>query len=354
MDFKVMPKTSTQEWINRLVGTHRVIAPKFSNDRTAFEEVCSDEEVHLAYKTTILPPKKALLPQSEDLFQFDRQTETIQPVLDRRSTVILGVHSCDLWAIKLLDQVFCSGYFDQHYFSRRQNTTLIGIECLEPCSENAFCRDMDTLSITEGFDLHFTDLRDVYGIQIGSSKGAGLLSGFDGVNDPSDKDRQRFYQVMKNKWSRFPYHLEADISELPSILRAGEKSALWQELERQCLGCGMCTIVCPTCYCFDILDDVDFSLDVGKRFRRWDSCQINQFATVAGGHDFRAGSLKRQQHRFLRKYRYQSAAPGLLGCVGCGRCANACLVDINPVDVLNRLYRSQQPSSQKEKEVSFQ
>jgi Fe-S oxidoreductase len=28
-----------------------------------------------------------------------------------------------------------------------------------------------------------------------------------------------------------------------------------------------------------------------------------------------------------------------LGCVGCGRCARACLVDITPVGVWNELYR---------------
>lgn len=353
MNLKVMSKTAAQEWTNHLVDNFRVVAPHSADHHTIFDQVSNAVQVDLDYKNSVLPPKKALLPQHEDLMRFDHQTETVQPVFDSLSTVILGIHTCDLHAIRLLDQVFSTGYLDQHYLARRQNTFLVSIECLEPCTEYAFCKDMGTLSAPEGFDLHMTDLGDCYGFQIGSPKGEELLDGFEGVQDATEIDRRRYYRVVEAKWSRFPYHLEADITELPNLLKNGHKSPIWQELEGRCLGCGACTIVCPTCYCFDVVDEIDLSLSVGKRYRKWDSCQLNKFASVAGGHDFRPGQSKRQQHRFLRKYRYQSAAPGLLGCVGCGRCASACLVDINPADVLNKLYRSQYASSKKQKEVTF-
>jgi Fe-S oxidoreductase len=63
------------------------------------------------------------------------------------------------------------------------------------------------------------------------------------------------------------------------------------------------------------------------------------FATVAGGHNFRSQRSARVRHRFLRKGKYQHEAYGLTGCVGCGRCAQACLVHITPVDTFNALYR---------------
>ena len=34
-------------------------------------------------------------------------------------------------------------------------------------------------------------------------------------------------------------------------------------------------------------------------------------------------------------------AYGMLGCVGCGRCGEACLVGIAPIDVFNTLYQAQ-------------
>ncbi len=58
---------------------------------------------------------------------------------------------------------------------------------------------------------------------------------------------------------------------------------------------------------------------------------------VAGGHDFRNSRANRLRHRFMRKGKYQYEAYGLLGCVGCGRCAMSCPAHITPIDTLNQL-----------------
>jgi formate hydrogenlyase subunit 6/NADH:ubiquinone oxidoreductase subunit I len=91
---------------------------------------------------------------------------------------------------------------------------------------------------------------------------------------------------------------------------------------------------------------LDLNLTTGRRVRSWDSCQLDQFATVAGGHDFRKKRALRQRHRFMRKGRYLLEAHKSLGCVGCGRCARACLVDISPVTVFNELYRRRELGGQ--------
>ncbi len=76
----------------------------------------------------------------------------------------------------------------------------------------------------------------------------------------------------------------------------------------------------------------------GERFRTWDSCQLDEFAAVATGENFRETRAARQRHRFFRKGKYIPEMHGELGCVGCGRCARACLVKITPVGVWNALY----------------
>jgi ferredoxin len=58
------------------------------------------------------------------------------------------------------------------------------------------------------------------------------------------------------------------------------------------------------------------------------------------------------RHRFLRKGKYQKEAYGLAGCVGCGRCASACLVHITPVDTFNALYRQRLEDEAQPKEVA--
>jgi ferredoxin len=338
MSVKIIRKVDFPQWVEKLDNSHHLMGPKSVNNHYVFDDFHSAEEIDLGYSTSVLPPKKALLPQSEVLLKFDLKNDSSEVIKTKKSTIVMGVHTCDMHSIILLDEVFLQGYRDQHYQAHRENTTFVTIECLEPCSEHAFCKDMGTLSIPEQFDLHLTDLGEAYAIDIGSTKGAALLEGLEVFQEPDNADYKLLSRVMSNKWARFPYKLDTDITDLPSLMKVSQKSALWNELGERCLSCGLCTLVCPTCYCFDVHDEIDLALSEGIRFRIWDSCQLDQFAEVAGGHDFRAGRANRQRHRFMRKYNYQSISAGLLGCVGCGRCAQACTVDISPVKVLNRLH----------------
>ena len=354
MTLKIIPKTELPNWIEKLHQEYRVIGPAPVQQHFAFKEVTSFSEMDLGYCTTILPPKKALSPQYEELMTFNNSENRTEAVIDDTPTVLFGVHTCDLHAINFLDTVFQRDYADQHYFSRRKNTVIVSIECLEPCTEYSFCKDMGTYTAPAELDLHMVDIGDAYALNVGSEYGEKLLNGIERVHMAADKDEKQLNRVLRNKWPRFTYHLHADITELPGLMGSSYKSPIWEDLGKRCLGCGSCTLVCPTCYCFDMVDEADFAGNSGNRCRVWDSCQLNQFASVAGGHDFRPGQANRQRHRFFRKYKYQSFAPSLLGCVGCGRCSSACLVDITPVDTLNKLFHRRVAAKHTRQEVVAQ
>lgn len=340
MSLRIISKDAMRRFVAALQTRYRVVGPKPVEGQYIFAEIESPDDVYLDYTQTVIPPKKYLLPQREELMRFNSDGDhgdRIEPIFDARPTVVLGVHTCDLHAIQLLDKVFNTGFVDQHYQLRRENTLLIGVECLRPCTKHSFCKSMGTLSAPDNFDWHLTDLGDDYAIDVANDRGEALLEHAD-TRAATDADYHRLNAVLAEKWPRFAYRLDFDVSELPSLMRMSYNSPLWQELGNRCLACGSCTNVCPTCYCFNVQDEVDFALSAGKRIRVWDSCQLDEFATVAGGHNFRAQRSMRQRHRFMRKGVYQMDAYHLLGCVGCGRCAQACLVHITPVDTFNTLY----------------
>lgn len=352
MSLKIMPKGALKSWIGRLQSRDfTVVGPTKLHGQYVFDEIQDPESLSLDYPTSVLPPKKYLLPPREVLFKFNTRTMEMHADIEVDPVVIIGVHTCDMHGIELLDKVNNTGYADQHYKARRDKTYLVSIECLKPCMDHAFCKSMGTLTVPEHFDLHFTDMGEVYAIDVGSEKGEELLQGCSSVWDPTNEDYDRLNEVMAGKWPNFQYRLDFDVTELPDLLATSQKSPVWDELGERCLACGMCTKVCPTCYCFDVVDEVGLDLESGERVRVWDSCQIEKFAVVAGGHNFRTSRALRQRHRFMRKGKYQYEAYGLMGCVGCGRCAAACLVHITPVDTFNALNRLRQASQQAPAEV---
>ncbi len=147
---KILPKHLFKAWIERLRVDHRVVAPKEVYGQYIFDEIESADEMALDYHTSVLPPKKYLLPPREDLFSFNAKTMEMSPIIEEiQPTVIAALHTCDLHAIRLLDKIQGTGHVDQHYQARRGKTTLVSIECQKPCMEQAFCKSLGTLSVPE-------------------------------------------------------------------------------------------------------------------------------------------------------------------------------------------------------------
>lgn len=301
----------------------------------AYEKLESADDLCLDYDETILPPKKFFFPVEEALLSFKtNDPSSYKEVREVQKRVLIGVHPGDLAAIALLDKAFSEGQSDVHYLEKRENTTIIGMYPTVPFKyrfSSAMVRD----EYYQAADLMLADIGDSYGIEVVTDKGRALIekssatAGSDGLAKKIEKSKTA---VADNK------NLSISRDELPGFLEGKEDHDVFMNRADKCFSCGSCLFVCPTCYCFEVYDEVEISLQEGQRKRRWDGCMIQDFAEVAGGHNFREESANRMRHRIFRKGKYLLERFELPGCVGCGRCARACVADIaNPLEIINEM-----------------
>ena len=110
----------------------------------------------------------------------------------------------------------------------------------------------------------------------------------------------------------------------------------WAALARRCLGCSVCTFVCPSCTCFDV-NEVG-TASCGERCRTWDSCTFGQFTKHASGHNPRPDQVARFRQRVLHKFSYfPQGHGGQPMCAGCGRCVSQCPVGLDIHEAVHRV-----------------
>jgi len=228
---KALRKEDLAGFIDNLAKAYVVAGPVAKEFKYVFAEVDSSSELALDYNTTLLPPKKYLLPQRETLLSYEMGNKPeVKSVLDKTRRVIFGVHSCDLHGIWLLDDIFAEGSPDAHYLTRRDNTFIVGIDCKSPCWERSFCKSMGTLKPGGGYDLFLTDLGDAYAVQVATRAGEMLLDHGD-FAPAAHETKERFYEAWRKKNEEFPDRIEFDTERLPAMLAEAYDDILWDALE---------------------------------------------------------------------------------------------------------------------------
>jgi len=338
MSIKKITKDDFASIVDALIKTENVIGVQAKGERFDFAALESARDLRLDYDVTLQPPKKFFLPPTEVLVTFE-VGGSYKSAYEDEAFVLLGVHPYDMIAINQMDELFQQDNYDAHYMKRRNNATIVACDVVT-ASENVFASSMRTAVVKEGFDVLLTDIGDSYVAELATAKGEKLFAGADGVVDADEAALQKREEVWaRNKKSLNRHELECDPAYLPKLLEKAYDHPIWEELARTCFACGSCNQVCPTCYCFNVQDDVNWDLKTGQRSRAWDGCLLDGFTKVAPDHEFRKSRADRFRHRLYRKAKYVPAKiGGQIACVGCGRCVSACLPDIaNPVKVYNRL-----------------
>jgi sulfite reductase subunit B len=346
---RIISKENFTEFVNALIkdSSLNIIGVKAKGDKFAFGPLESANELRLDYDVTLLPPKKYFFPQRETLVTYNvgkgfsaKNPSEIKP------TVIIGVHPYDMIALLHMDEIFSETKSDPYYFEKRKSSIIIGVN-IQKMSKWCFASYMGCTTVEFGYDLMLTDLGNRYAINIGSQKGEQLLDKYGkNVDNALARDIQLVGQKKREIMAMTQQKLDFPPELIPEMLsKSYEDSMFWEKHSEKCLACGSCVLVCPTCYCFDVKDNPDLSLEHGERVRTWDGCLLEDFAKIASGENFRPTRPTRYRHRYFKKGKYLFDRFGFISCVGCGRCSSNCLPNIaNPVNLFNDMYHESQNS----------
>ncbi len=321
----------TKQFLVYLKTHASLYAPHPKGERSfTFEEVNNVENVVFDYPRTIQSIKKYFQPPKETLLTFNMESNAYQkPELKEEERIFFGVHSYDMQAIRRLDYSFYRENPESNYITRRQKALFIGIDYTP--DEFHFSKSVGiNIEDLDGFSLYFYKVDDGYLIFEIDEKGKELMAGFGQARQIND---QSFEKKEKNFKSKLRYHH----NRIPQVFDHVYKSKVWDKVAERCVGCGTCNLLCPTCYCFDVSDEITLDGKTGSRERVWDGCMLHQFAEVAGGENFREKLEPRNRHRLYRKFKYITDQSGLLHCIGCGRCSAYCPAGISLTEIVNDL-----------------
>ena len=327
------------KFIASIIKNYETYGAVRKRDEFVYYKLNSAEDLVIdGYIPTILPPKKYFLPQNEEIVEINYQTKEAIPIIEVKDIVLIGVRPCDINAISLLDKIFIDGNIDPNYVERRKHITVIGFDCEQPCDEHSLCEVVGSINVTEGFDIFFSKFKQEYIVYSCTEKGERLIKEhLEERENLTETEKEEYRKERAERIKNFNHKVKYIFQDVSKIFEKHYDDPYWDELGKRCLTCGSCNMVCPTCYCFTIEEEVDLNLQTVTKKRSWDGCMLRDFAMVAGEHNFRPTAAMRLKHRWNRKFNYLLKKYKISNCVGCGRCSRACLVNINPIDILNTI-----------------
>ena len=323
------------EWIRqgKRVAGPRLVAPTFRS-ASQVKPGCVlyaplESSAQLALAGFVRPSnsvKEFIFPKHEELYGYRitgsgiELTEVKQPASEQ---VLIAVRPCDAASMPILDHVFNWDYKDELYNLRRQLTTIVTLACTAH-DDACFCTSVGLGPGAErGSDAMLLDLGDgEYEIHCLTEKGKAL---FDGKVQASE----RVASLPAGPEKRF------DAVEVRAFVKEHFDSPFWPSETLACLGCGACAYTCPTCHCFDIVDEGN--IERGVRARNWDSCQFAVFTLHASGHNPRPDQPSRQRQRIDHKFHVYPEKFGEILCTGCGNCTRNCPVGMGVLGVVTPL-----------------
>ena len=288
------------------------------------------------YRNTVKPAKANFFPPMEEMFSFQKDREGYHielPASDEHKQLIFGIRPCDARSLAILDMTFKDLYEDPYYLPKRNNTVLIGLGCLRPY-DSCFCT---SVGINPGestdVDLMLTDIGDEFLVEPISQEGKELIARASQMEKSTEADEARAKEVKEAAYRKVTRRIDTE-GVKDKLLASFDNQDYWERIAAKCISCGICTLLCPTCYCFDINDEL--VKKQGTRFRSWDSCAFSIYTKMPMENP-RMEKWRRVRQRVCHKFEFYPMNFGAIACTGCGRCIRLCPVNWDITQTLDKL-----------------
>lgn len=322
---KRLKKENLIQALSLLMKDAKIITPSSDGDIVAFVP-WDGRTIPCLEGNSKLPPKDVLFPKTEKMYRYDTKNGSISELVPGESLVIFGIRPCDVVGISNMDKVFLEdGYTDSYYRQRRNALTLISVGCSAP-ARTCFCDSIGgSPNEAPCADVMMNDDGEAFTVAASTPKGENILKVWKTLLSESKEGGKKAVCSLKVNWHR----------GIPEKLLGMFDDPIWADLSRGCLGCGICTYVCPTCYCFDIGQETHGIK--GTAFRCWDSCMFSDYTRMAGGHNPRPTKKERLRNRYMHKFTYFNSRHGKTLCVGCGRCIASCPANLDISEFIGKV-----------------
>ena len=303
--------------ISALAKEYRIYAPvrkigegRFTDvDVIRYDFVTDADEIELEQKSEYAF-KEILTPLSETLFFFTEDEE--KPAKMDPREVIVFMRSCDMHAVRRLDQIYLANGPEKDWFYNRirEKVKFVLIGCGSTCADG-FCVDMKSNRTEDGYLFSVDRIDGLYYSDVKEDALAELFA----ANAQTEEAVEPRYVTENDVHVEIPADIPLSIY----------KSPVWDEYSIRCINCGRCNFVCPTCTCYT-MQDVYYTdnAKVGERRRVSASCMVDGYTNVAGGGQYRRTNGERMRFKVLHKISDFNKRFGYQMCVGCGRCDFVC------------------------------